>query len=226
MPSQPIIIENCCGTTGGGTTTAGISISLSQAQLVSPPYTPIMVLSSYNNTTSITTYTRLDTGTTITQGDFEPIKDLELLEVELVDDVAGDGTGLIIPYSELYTVDADGTRSLIAVVDNKGADYNLLGTRRSASEIGTPAKTISQTFVVSGANWSPTSSMTSFQIVPISISGASTYTDSVGSTVPLFEGVIFGVNQIEGTTQIDTSLIELVIAFGDTVFINTTSIGF
>ena len=198
------------------------------ARLIATPTDTFFVRSFFDGTT--TTYTRVDTGATIANNLFEPFSstdDWELLEVELVDDVAGNGTGAIVPYSELYKVAVDGTRTLIATVDNKGANYTLLGTRRSANEIGLPTKTAANQLLLDGASWSPSAMTSIFSYIVISVASAltpPTYKGSNNVSVPLFAGESGEYNVIDGTTSFSSTNILITAQAGDKIKISYSEI--
>lgn len=154
--------------------------------------------------------------------------DWELLEVELVDDQANDGTGAIIPYSELYKVDPDGTRTLIATVDQKGANYTLVGTRRSASEIGVLAKTGANQFVLRGpATWSPTEAMQQFMYAVINIATPlvpPTYRGSNNVVSELFDSESSEYIVLSGTDKFDVTNIQITANTGDIIKISYNEI--
>lgn len=150
----------------------------------------------------------------------------------LVDDVAGDGTGQIVPFVRLTLLQVDNatgsvTSSLIGdFTDSTAATtYAAQGTARDADDVGTDAVTDQSRFLIQeGATWSPTADLRSYTIrVVTDTSGNITFTDSGGEITPLVAGETLSfdadVNEMFETSPVLTT------GTGDVVVVSATKIG-
>ena len=160
-------------------------------------------------------------------GDCGIIGDWELLEVELIDDVVGNASGLLIPYSELYTVARDGVRTLISILDNSGATYIPVGTRRIPSELGVPAMTGANQIVIDGTTWTPSPMVVIFSYVVLAVANPltpPTYKGSNNIPVPMFIGESGSFEVIDGTTNFSNSNIVITAQSGDRIKISYSEV--
>ena len=156
------------------------------------------------------------------------INDWELLKVELIDDVANDGTGALVPFNDIYSIEKDGTKTLILTLDNKGLNYTVLGTKRTFEELGNTAKTSARATVLNGiGSWSPsvTTSVFSYYVVAVgNIATPPTFTDSSGNVTPLYEGENNIYEVLDDTINFDITNISIDTLAGDIVKISFSEI--
>lgn len=150
----------------------------------------------------------------------------EIITVDLIDDTLNDESNLV-NFSKIYRVDHDGTRTLIGTVDEKLQDYTVVGTEKTYLEIGTNAKTITGQLVLSGSNWSPTESMTSFSYSVISVAdilNPPVFINTDLTSHELYQGESVKYDLIENTEKFEISNIEITVPAGDIVKVYFTQI--
>ena len=134
------------------------------------------------------------------------------------DDVAGDGTGLIVPFKRLLLFPSDGLPPTTVgdYTEDFSANYVVVGTARLCEDIGTP--TVPQTGAVSltgATSWSMPA--TAFRIKITVVAGTPSITLDSG-TVVLFSGAVLEfVGCGDCCSQIGT--VELTLDVGHQVFV-------
>lgn len=152
----------------------------------------------------------------------------EVITVAKIDDVAGDQTGALVNYVQLFLAGADGTTTLIGTkTQDLSADYTVLGTPRNATEIGVNAKTAAFQETLPVGVWVPGALVDSFTYAVFTVGDTlnpPTFTDSDGNVDDLFAGESPGYTIISDTVSFDTTNIKITVNAGDVVKVYGTKL--
>lgn len=154
----------------------------------------------------------------------------ELKTVCMVDDVAGDQTGALVGYVELYCINVDASGNVSSTLLGTYTDstvavpYTPVGVATDPSAIGsTPVIKQGRTGIAgAGGTWSPSGAATGYTIRVVA--GTPAFTDSFGNTSALVTGEVLSFTSESNSMLLDTAP-TLTTALGDSAVITFTEIG-